>query len=93
LGQGKLPLKVKNLVVNRGKDRRDVTITWESQPNVQGYNVYWGIASDKLYSSWMVYGKNTLELKSLNTDQSYFFLVEAFNENGVSAKSKLVKDE
>ena len=93
LGQGKLPSKVKNLLVNRSKDRRDATITWESQPSAQGYNVYWGIASDKLYNAWMVYGKNALELKSLNTDQSYFFSVEAFNENGVSVKTKPVKDE
>lgn len=54
----------------------------------QGYNVLWGIAPDKLYSSWMVYDGNELEMKSLTIDQDYYFAVEAFNENGVSLPSE-----
>ncbi|UVV76115.1 fibronectin type III domain-containing protein [Bacteroides fragilis] len=54
----------------------------------QGYNVLWGVAPDKLYSSWMVYGSNELEMKSLTIDQDYYFAVEAFNENGVSLPSE-----
>lgn len=93
LGQGKSPTLVKNLAVKRYEDRRDALITWEAQNNVQGYNVWWGIAPDKLYSSWMVYDKNQLELKSLTVDQSYYFAVEAFNENGISERTKLVRVE
>jgi hypothetical protein len=66
-------------------------ITWEKQPNCQGYNILWGIAPDKLYSSWMVYDKSELDMKSLSTDQSYYFSIEAFNENGISQKTKPVK--
>ena len=66
-------------------------ITWEAQPNCQGYNVLWGIAPDKLYSSWMVYGKNSLNLKALTTDQQYYFSVEAFNENGISQRAKILE--
>ncbi len=91
LGPGKAPTVVKNLVVNRYQDRRDALITWEQQKNCQGYNVLWGIAPDKLYSSWMVYDKNSLELKSLTIDQTYYFAVEAFNENGVSERTKVIK--
>ncbi|WP_114784510.1 family 43 glycosylhydrolase [Botryobacter ruber] len=91
VGQGKAPATVKKLTVNRLKDRRDALLTWSSQPGAQGYNVYWGIAPDKLYNSWMVYDKNSLELKSLSTDQVYYFAVEAFNENGVSERTKPVK--
>jgi hypothetical protein len=93
LGQGKAPTMVKNLVVNRYKDRRDAMITWDQQKNCQGYNVVWGIAPDKLYSSWMVYDKNQLELKSLTVDQAYYFAIEAFNENGVSERTKVVKSQ
>jgi hypothetical protein len=91
VGQGKLPATVKKFTVNRKADRRDAMITWEQQPNCQGYNILWGIAPDKLYNSWMVYGKNSLDLKSLTVDQSYYFSIEAFNENGISARTKVVK--
>jgi hypothetical protein len=93
LGPGKAPTVVKNLSVNRYQDRRDALVSWEQQKNCQGYNVLWGIAPDKLYSSWMVYDKNSLELKSLTIDQTYYFAVEAFNENGVSERTKVVKAE
>lgn len=91
VGKGKAPAMVKNFSVARKSDRRDAAINWTAQPNCQGYNVLWGIAPDKLYSSWMVYGKNSLELKSLTVDQSYYFSVEAFNENGISERTKPVK--
>jgi hypothetical protein len=90
-GHGKVPVKVKNLVVNRYKDRRDAMITWDQQQNCDGYNVLWGIAPDKLYSSWMVYEKNFLELKSLTVDQNYYFSVEAFNANGISERAMIIK--
>ncbi|CAF0926083.1 unnamed protein product [Didymodactylos carnosus] len=92
--QGKAPIKVENLIVTRHKDRRDAMITWDrQQQNIQGYNVLWGIAEDKLYNSWMIYDRNSLELKSLTVDQSYYFSVEAFNENGVSERANIVKSE
>ena len=68
-------------------------ITWDKLPNTQGYNIIWGIAPDKLYSSWMVYDDNKLLLKSLTTDQSYYFAIEAFNENGISERSRVIKIE
>ncbi|PTX21255.1 F5/8 type C domain-containing protein [Pontibacter mucosus] len=91
VGQGKAPARVKNFKVNRQQDRRDAMITWDKQANAQGYNVLWGIAPDKLYSSWMVYEDNKLDLKSLGVDQGYYFAIESFNENGVSERTKPVK--
>jgi len=93
VGQGKAPVAVKNFKVARKSDRRDALISWEKQANAQGYNVLWGIASDKLYNSWMVYDHSELLLKSLTTDQSYYFTIEAFNENGISSRTKVVKVE
>ncbi len=91
LGQGKAPGKVKNFKVNRYEDRRDAMITWQEQENTQGYNVLWGIAPDKLYSSWMVYGENQLLLKALSVDQEYYFSIEAFNENGISERTEIMR--
>lgn len=92
-GFGKAPKAVKKLAAVRTDKRRGASLTWETKKNAQGYNVVWGIAPDKLYSSWLVYGRNTLEIKSLNTDQVYYFAIEAFNENGVSEKSKITTVE
>jgi hypothetical protein len=89
-GSGKPPKQVKNLEVTRQEDRRDAQIRWQAGKDCTGYNVLWGIAPDKLYSSWLLYGENNLELKSLNTDQEYYFAIEAFNENGVSERSAIV---
>ena len=79
--------------MQRQEDRRNATITWDAQEKAQGYNVLWGIAPDKLYSSWLLYGENELVLRALTTDQTYYFAVEAFNENGVSERTKPVKVE
>lgn len=92
-GQGKVPAAVKGFTVNRQPDRRDAMLTWAARPNCQGYNVLWGIAPGKLYNSWMVYDKNSLLLRSLSTDQAYYFSVEAFNENGIAARTRVVKVE
>ena len=75
--------------MERKTDRRDALITWKPVKNAQGYNIRWGIAPDKLYSSWLIYGENELLLKALTTDQQYWFAIEAFNENGISALSEL----
>lgn len=88
IGEGKKPATVKNFKVVRQADRRDAMITWDAAKNSQGYNIRWGIAPDKLYNSWLLYGKNELLLKSLSTDQPYYFTIEAFNENGVSEATK-----
>lgn len=92
-GTGKTPAAVKGFKVARKTDRRDAMITWNAVPAAQGYNVYWGIAPDKLYNSWMVYDTASLNLKSLTVDQQYYFAVEAFNENGVSVKTAPLKVE
>ncbi len=92
-GSGKAPSKVKNFQVERESDRRNAMISWTVQEKAQGYNVFWGIAPDKLYNSWLLYDKDELELRSLTKDQTYYFAVEAFNENGISKRSEVIKVE
>lgn len=88
-GLGKAPQAPRKVTLQRHTDRRDITISWTPVKGAQGYNVLWGIAPDKMYSSWMVYGQDKLVMKSLTTDQSYYFCVEAFDENGVSVHSEI----
>ncbi len=93
VGQGKAPAAVKQFKVARKPDRRDALLSWDKQTGVQGYNILWGIAPDKLYNSWMVYDAGSLDLKSLAADQVYHFSIEAFNENGISPKATVIKAE
>jgi hypothetical protein len=92
-GEGKIPRKIKNFQLQRHDDRRDITLTWDNIQGAQGYNIKWGIAPDKLYSSWLVYDTNEHHMKTLGRDQVYYFAVEAFNENGISELSEIVKVE
>lgn len=87
-GSGKAPKPVKNFTIDRKEDARDAQLTWQKQDNAQGYTIFWGIAPDKLYNTWQVYDKNQLLLKSLSTHQNYYFSIEAFNENGISKRTK-----
>ncbi len=89
-GEGMLPEKVAGFSVKRDQDRRDAVVTWRQGKDCQGYNVLWGIAPGKLYNSWMVYGKDTLNLRCLSVNQSYYFTIEAFNENGISGRTKII---
>ena len=84
LGRGKKPATVKGFTVVREADERNARISWKSVKGAQGYNVLWGVAPDKLYSSWMVYGDNSLDLRALTVGQKYYFAIESFNENGIS---------
>ena len=86
-GSGEAPAAPSDVKVIRCEDRRNALISWKADPAAQGYNVYWGIAPDKLYSTWMVYSADYLLLPSLSADREYYFAVEAFNTAGVSPLS------
>ncbi len=59
-------------------------LTWKNANGAIGYNVRFGIAPDKLYSSDQVYGCEEAFLTTLNAGQSYWYAIDAFNENGVT---------
>ena len=64
--------------VRNPSDRREATLLWEPVEGADGYIIRYGVAKDKLYNSHIVYGANTITIKSLNTDPEYFYEVEAF---------------
>jgi len=66
-------------------------LSWDSVKGAQGYNIRWGIAPDKLYQSWLVYDMHEHFMRCLDRDTSYYFSIEAFNENGISERVKVLK--
>jgi hypothetical protein len=91
-GYGKAPKTPVALKAIRQTDTRNATITWKPVAGAVGYNILWGIGKDKLYQTYQVWAQegNTLELRALTVGQDYYFAIEAFNENGVSAVSEVV---
>ena len=72
--------KVDNVMAVRSQlDRRNANLLWEPVDGADGYVVRYGIEPNKLYNSDMVYGKNYLNIKTLNVDPEYYFEVEAFS--------------
>ncbi|TAI49783.1 1,4-beta-xylanase [Flagellimonas allohymeniacidonis] len=88
-GKGKAPRTPKNFEVARQEDRRNVNLTWGEVKGATGYVVYWGIHPKKLNLSAQIYDFPNYELRALNTEQKYYFQIEAFNENGISKRSEI----
>lgn len=90
-GLKKLPAPPAGFKAQRQHDRRNADLSWSPVDTAMGYVLYWGINKDRLNNSVMIYGKNSYELRALNTDQTYYYQVEAFNEHGISEKSEVLK--
>lgn len=80
------PAKV---TAQRLADTRNAQISWTPVPGAVGYNVRWGLAADRLHSTYQRFADQptTLTLRSLNKGVHYVVAVEAFDERGVSALS------
>ncbi|SDS81906.1 family 43 glycosylhydrolase [Microterricola viridarii] len=81
-GRGIAPQQIVPDVVR--VDDRTASLTWEEADGAQGYNIRYGPDRDKLYRSWLVYGRTSLEVPTLNAGASAWFAVDSFNENGVT---------
>lgn len=62
----------------------DAKVQWPPIAGAQGCNVRYGVAPDKLYLSWLVYGANEVTLSTLIKGQQYYICVDSFNENGIT---------
>jgi len=69
----------KFLAVRNPEDRREADVIWEPVAGADGYVIRYGIEKNKLYNSYIVYGKNRLYMHSMNTKPEYYFDVEAFS--------------
>jgi hypothetical protein len=86
-GNGPAPETPKQFFVLRTeKDKRSAYIKWSPVDGAYGYNIYFGTAPDKLYTSIMVLGNNEYWLKTMDRTKTYYFAIEAFNESGLSTQ-------
>lgn len=95
-GSAKKPEAVEDFVVLRGdtskySERRSAWLKWKQNVDADGYVIYFGKAADKLYGSVMVYSKNDYFLTALDRTDAYYFQIEAFNNNGISKRTEVIK--
>lgn len=97
-GSGKVPEKVENFVPLRASkenfgERRNAWFKWKLNENADGYVIYFGKDPKKLYGSIMVYGKNEYYFAGMDRNDTYYFQIEAFNNNGISQRTDVIKCE
>lgn len=89
---GAPPKPVKNFSAQRNaSDTREVTFNWQASQGAYAYQIYYGIAPDKLYNCILVYDAHTYFFRGLNKDVTYYARIEALGESGVSRKGATVK--
>ncbi len=93
-GDGERPAPVQEFIALRGEsERRNAWLKWTANDNATGYVIRAGVAPDKLYTSVMVYGACEFYFRYMTANQTYYFQIEAFNENGISERSAVIKSE
>tara|TARA_R110000868_G_scaffold100301_4_gene275895 strand:- start:177 stop:1934 length:1758 start_codon:yes stop_codon:yes gene_type:complete len=97
-GAGSEPEKVEDFIVLRSSpekygERRSIWFKWQQNSLADGYVIYWGKSPDKMYGSIMVYGKNEYFFTGADRTDAYYFQIEAFNANGISERTKVVKSD
>ena len=91
-GNGAKPGEVQGFIVLRTeKDKRSAFIKWKPVDNAFAYNIYYGTHPHKLYSCIMVHSNNEYWMKSMDRQSTYYFQIEAINENGVSKRTIVIK--
>lgn len=86
--EGSLPKAVEGMnLVSKGD--LDVEVSWE-QTDAVGYNILWGYELDKLYHSYMIFGKCSQNIGALIKGEPVYFRIDSFNEVGIT-KGKVCK--
>ena len=78
------PAAAQNVRAVRGpQDKRSCNLYWDKAEGAQGYIVRYGIAKDKLYNQYQVYGEQ-VEIRTLSLGIEYYFRVDSFNTAGIT---------
>ena len=89
--KGKTPAVVDNFAIKRDSaDSRLATATWTKDPSATGYVVNYGVDSNKLYTSYMVYDMDSIRITGLNKGIQYYFSIDVFNESGITKGVKKI---
>ncbi|PCJ93349.1 MAG: xylosidase [Flavobacteriaceae bacterium] len=94
-GSSDVPEQVEDFIVLRADpkkygERRSAWLKWKQNDFANGYVIYFGKSADKLYGSIMVYGRNDYFFTGMDRVDSYYFQIEAFNNNGISERTPLL---
>jgi hypothetical protein len=93
-GNGVKPEAVQDFIVLRTeKDKRSAFIKWRPVDNAFAYHIFYGTHPGKLYTSIMVHSDNEYWMKAMDSQKTYYYCIQAINENGVSERSKVIKVE
>lgn len=88
LGHGAKPVAIESLMALRGEsERRNVWLKWKKSEDAYAYNIYIGTSPDKLYNCVMVHDANEYYYNGMDARKTYYFAIEAINENGVSTRT------
>ena len=91
-GNGAKPAAVNTFMVLRTqKDKRSAWLKWNPSADAYAYNIYYGTSPNKLYNCIMVHDVNEYWLKTMDSQKTYYFTIEAINESGVSEKYKIIE--
>jgi hypothetical protein len=91
-GNGPKPDAVQGFIVLRTeKDKRSAFIKWKPVDNAFAYDIYYGTDPGKLYTSIMIHANNEYWMKAMDSQKTYYYCIEAINENGVSERSKIIE--
>ncbi len=83
--EGKKPDKLEFDLEKVGDLDMDVIVhTDKSNIPVTGYNILWGHSPEKLYHSYMVFGKCKQRIGALVKGETYYVRVDAFNGSGIT---------
>lgn len=70
-------------------DRRKVHLRWDPVEGADGYEIFYGIHADSLNITCKVFKTNEITLCNLNTGNTYFFVITAFNTCGSSEAGRI----
>lgn len=83
-GLGKPPAEVATAVVKRDKNAIQAEIEWPAADGATGYVVRWGHSKDQLYHSQDVRDGAKAVVFTLTGGLDYYFVVDSFNDSGVT---------
>jgi hypothetical protein len=90
-GLGKIPAKVNGITADRDPaDSRQLQVSWKSSGDTDFYIIRYGVARDRLFNNYQVYGTNRFAINSLNAGTSYYLTVDAVNDSGIARGKQIV---
>lgn len=84
-GMSAPPGEVKDIKVTReANNPRMAHVSWTAASNAEFYIVRYGLAPDRLFGNYQVYGATSIDIPSLNVGTNYYFTVDAVNDTQIT---------